>query len=713
MIRFLSLSILLCTYFGSLMAQPLLNKKFGEDKGDKAEAIVQTTNGDYIMVGYTFPKGRDNADIWVIRMSKNGDKLWEYKPLKDGHDFVSDLILAKDGDIVVAGNVGVKGDSRNTKGWIAKLDATKGTLKWEKTFGTKGEIVRDVIQTSDGAFVFAGASATMTKGSYDLWVGKLFVNGDLMWEKKYGGTQDDRATSVVETKDRNILVGGYTMSFGNGMKDMALHKIELATGKEMWSKTYGSTLNDVLTGLLELPNGQIILCGNTQSDKTRGAGRTDGELILVDKAGTVIWDKLYGKSGDDSFESVIKSNDGSLVVAGSLADKGMWVQKINMQGEVVWQASTTNDLDEQANAISVTKEGGYIVAGVSKNGSAGESDAWVFTVTDKGAFKNEVPAVAVNPAKPTSDPKKPGTNDPKKPTKPSTNGTSVAGTPTKPAPAKPTPTKPDATKPNPNLTLEKGETIEDLMKPNLYILAVGVSDYNDPKYNLTFAHTDADSVAEMFATMKGKIFRKVQVKKLLNQDASLVNIKVAINELEQQATQKDMVLMFFSSHGALDSKGNLYILPYDFSPVSLFATGLNIKDITSGVNGTPCKKLIFLDACHSGESGNDLLEFASLKDASIDNIVKEVAEADPGISIMTSSTGKEYSYEKPSWGHGAFTKAILEALRGGADFNKDKTIGFAELNLYVSERVKELTKGKQHPYTPINIFGNIPLFVLP
>jgi uncharacterized caspase-like protein len=170
--------------------------------------------------------------------------------------------------------------------------------------------------------------------------------------------------------------------------------------------------------------------------------------------------------------------------------------------------------------------------------------------------------------------------------------------------------------------------------------------------------------------------------------------------------------MYFSSHGALDNKGNLYILPHDFSPVSLFATALNIKDITSGVNGTPCKKLIFMDACHSGEAGADMLEFASIKDAGIDEVARQISDAEPGVTIMTSSTGKEYSYERTSWGHGAFSKAILEGLKGLADYNHDKVIVFNELNLYVSERVKELTKGKQHPFTPLNLFGNIPVFSL-
>lgn len=255
------------------------------------------------------------------------------------------------------------------------------------------------------------------------------------------------------------------------------------------------------------------------------------------------------------------------------------------------------------------------------------------------------------------------------------------------------------------------EEMANRMKPNLYILSVGVSKYKEEKYNLMFAHSDADSIAAMFNTMQGNLFNKVVTRKLLNQDANLMNIKLAINWLETEATQKDMIVMFISSHGDIDHKGNFYLLPHDFSPGNLFATALNVKDIVSGISGTPCKKMIFLDACQSGQSGSNLTEMASAKDVELGSIVKNISLVEKNMCIMTSSSGKEDSYEKRLWGHGAFTKAILEAcLKGCADYNKNKSIDLNELELYVGKRVKELTGDKQHPYTPIKSVGNVPIF---
>jgi hypothetical protein len=674
------LFLLLVGSASSLFAQNLVNIKLGGAQRDVARGAVQTPLGDYVVAGYSFsnPNGGGKADIVVTRIDKNGNKVWENYFGGRNHDMASDVIMARDGKFVIAGFTSESSSDNktvSTKGWIICLNP-KGQIEWQYTsYGDKAERVNSVAQAADGGFYFSGLTQSRTKGKEDMWVGKLDQTGKLRWEKRFGGALEDKGNGVVASKYGGCIAVGSTKSEGQGESDMMITRVG-EDGSMLWYKVLGGIDKDEAMSVTETPEGKIVVSGWTNS---KGFGKSDAELIFMNKDGSIVWDKTFGKAGNDAFSSVINTPDGNLIMSGyttplSASESNLWVVKTDHKGNVFWDKSSSGDKEEFTYSIQPLREGGYLLAGFTNNETAGESDMWLITMSNLGVYKANVPSIDIahnnKPARPQPQP-------PKKETKP---------------------TKPSE--------------MENWMKPNLYILAVGVSEYSDNKYNLTFAHTDADSVADMFATMKGKLFNKVEVKKLLNKDATLVNIKTAINWLEEQATQKDLIVMFFSSHGALDNKGNLYILPYDFNAISLFATALNIKDITNGINGTPCKKMIFMDACHSGEAGLDLLEFASIKDASMDGIVKEIAEAEPGITIMTSSTGKEYSYEKNSWGHGAFTKAILEGLNGKADFNKDKVIYFTELNLYVADRVKELTGGKQHPYTPINLFGNIPIFTL-
>lgn len=667
---------LMCLSFS--FAQTLINVKLGDKFTDVANAGVQTPMGDYLIVGqYEQPAATGKKDLWILRLDKYGKEVWEkHMGGANTHELANDVIMTKEGDFVVAGLVNEKqpnGDAIVSKAWIIKLDP-KGNVKWEAKFGNgKGELAKSIVQTPDGGFAFVGMSKSNPKGGkLDGFIVRIDPNGKLLWQKYFGGIYEDRLNTICNSKYGGFIIGGVKSKNQNDA-DSYIARLD-DKGTVIWEKTYGRNstetekANEEVLSVLETPDGRVVASGWAKTTNRM----QDALVMMLSKDGTQLWEKQYGKAGNDGFNSVTKTTeDNTFLAVGfttpkSATEGGLWVVKFDDKGNLLWDKSTSNDREESANCVSPLKDGGFLVVGKSENQSAGDADAWVLTMTSMGTINNPQPAIEPQPAI-----------------------------------VKPTPPKPGP-KENPN----------DIFKPNLYILTVGVSRYEDDNYNLHFAHTDADSIAEAFATMKGKIFNKVEVKKLLNEEATGKNIKMAISWLEQQATQKDMIIMFFSSHGALDNKGNLYILPHDFSPMSLFATALNIKDITSGTNAAPCKKLIFMDACHSGQSGNDLLEFASLKDASIDNVVKEIASAEPGVTIMTSSTGKEYSYEKTAWGHGAFSKAILEGLKGSADFNKDKVINFSELNLYVSERVKELTKGKQHPYTPINLSGNIPIYIL-
>lgn len=668
--------LFLVVFAFSAFSQPLINAKIGGKEDDIAYSALQTPLGDYVLAGAS-SSNNQKLDIWVTRRDKNGEKVWEKFIGGASHDFGYKVIQSKEGKFVVCGYVSDPDAKSNSGKATVICLSPKGEVEWQYNYGGgKGEKAMDIVQARDGGFVFVGYTKSYAKGQQDAWVVKLDAQGKMLWQKSLGGPNVEDANAVTPAKGGGYIVVGRVDTKIEGSekynKDIYIVKVDEA-GKELWSKTIKGAKNEEANAVVELPDGRIAVAGWTAS---KGAGRTDGNVILMTREGNFIWDKTFGKAGIDGFNAVSFVQEGEYLVAAgnstpaTASEGGMWVVKMDLKGNIIWERNTNNDKDEQVySTFNLTgKDGGFLLAGYSNNDTKGGRDAWLLTLTNTGTFKVNQPApppAKIDPpvvdTKPKKDPK-PGIKD-------------------------------------------------DPSKPNLYILSVGVSQYNETKYNLTYAHSDADSIAEMFATMKGKLYNKVEVTKLLNKDATLTNIKKSIQWLEEQATQRDMIVMFFSCHGALDHKGNLYILPHDFSPVSLFATGLNIKDITNGINGTPCKKLIFMDACHSGEAGQDMFDLV-MKDPFIDNVVKEIAEAEPGITLMTSSTGKEYSYEKPSWGHGAFTKAILEALSYKGDYNKDRIITINELNNYVSERVKNLTGGKQHPYTPVNLFGNIPVFYI-
>jgi uncharacterized caspase-like protein len=246
------------------------------------------------------------------------------------------------------------------------------------------------------------------------------------------------------------------------------------------------------------------------------------------------------------------------------------------------------------------------------------------------------------------------------------------------------------------VTASKTSQSETIYKPTLYLLTVGVSQYENKEYNLALADKDAKSIAEMFKYQEGKLYKKVVSKSLLNEQATKDNILDALDWIERETTQRDVVVLFTAGHGQNDDKGNYYFLSHDADAQNLRRTAIKWTEIQDTITSLPSKVILIADTCHSG----NIMGKGHRRD--ITGAIKSIINSGTGTIIMTASTGRGYSIEDKKWGHGAFTKAILEGLgEGKADYNNNDTIAMKEIDLYVTQRVKELTEGRQKPTTII------------
>ncbi len=247
--------------------------------------------------------------------------------------------------------------------------------------------------------------------------------------------------------------------------------------------------------------------------------------------------------------------------------------------------------------------------------------------------------------------------------------------------------------------------VSNLYKPTLYLLSIGVSEYKNSNYNLKVAHKDAHAVAEMFKKQEGKIYKKVVVKELLNQEATTDNILDGLDWIDKEVTQRDLAIIFMAGHGENDEKSNYYFISHDTNVQKLRRTALKWLEIEDTIKNLPSKVILLADTCHSGNITG------SRRRGNITGAIKSIVEAGTGAIVMMATTGNGYSYEKDEWGHGAFTKSLLEGLKESkADVDADGIITIKEIDLYMTQRVKVLTNGKQKPTTEIP--KSIPNFAL-
>jgi WD40 repeat protein len=238
------------------------------------------------------------------------------------------------------------------------------------------------------------------------------------------------------------------------------------------------------------------------------------------------------------------------------------------------------------------------------------------------------------------------------------------------------------------------ETLAPIARPSLYILAVGISEYAQPELNLRFAHRDAEEFAAAWKTQEGPVYAKVETRVLTNKEATVRGILDGMEWLVHSATQKDVAILFLSAHGVRDERDNYYLATHEIDLKRLRSTAVRWNEVESLIQDIPSKFLLFVDTCHSAG-------ITGAKGARGVDPLRELVSEDTGAIVLSSSMAREVSLEDPRWGHGAFTKALLDIFRGGADgdHNKDGYLSLTELNDELAERVKALTEGRQHTAT--------------
>jgi len=229
--------------------------------------------------------------------------------------------------------------------------------------------------------------------------------------------------------------------------------------------------------------------------------------------------------------------------------------------------------------------------------------------------------------------------------------------------------------------------------PSLYVLAVGVSDYPG-KLKLNYAANDAESLASALEKNSKGLYNKVEVDVLTDKKATRKGILKGLTWMRKKMTNNDVGVLFFAGHGGKDSDGSFYLFPVDVDPDDLLATGVPGDQVKKTLAGIPGKFLVMLDACHSGAVGGERRRAGG---SLTDELVRDLANDDFGILVMCSSMGREFSLESAKVGHGFFTLAIVEGLEGKAEKSKEGAVFTCNLYAYVTERVKELSKGEQHP----------------
>ena len=250
---------------------------------------------------------------------------------------------------------------------------------------------------------------------------------------------------------------------------------------------------------------------------------------------------------------------------------------------------------------------------------------------------------------------------------------------------------------------------EQIFKPTLYVLAIGISNYDNPDLRLQFPAKDAVDFSMAMLRQQGVLYEKVELRLLTDEQANAENIRDGLQWMKTETTYRDVAMLYMAGHGINNNVGDFFFMPVNADIDRLNATCVGYREIKETLDANAGKLLVFMDACHSG----NVLGGNQQRAAMLSQAISELTGADNGAVIFTSSTGRQFSLENSEWNNGAFTKALVEGLNGAADLFGRKTITVKNLESYVANRVKELTKGQQAPTTIIpNSVPDFPIAVV-
>ena len=344
--------------------------------------IVQTPDGGYVTVGFTCTFGTtlDVKSLWLVKVDNDGNGQWHQTYGGADSDEGQSIALTSDGGFIIAGST-YSLSATLKDGWILKTDAN-GNIIWTVVYdGGSYDNTYAVIENSDGDYVAAGYSVD-NQGFRQVLLIKIDASGNIIWDKTYGGLAEDQADSLVQTSDGGYAICGFTDSMGAGGDDVLLMKFD-SDGNELWSTSFGSIEDDRGYAVQEVPGGDLVLSGSSgplTGDRDLWMARTDAN-------GNAVWEKtLPGSLGWDQANDVKVAPDGGFVFVGFVDAVGsngdQWVVKTEGSGNVEWQEfyGGTGFLGEVGVGVCLDRDGNIVTTGQNPGGGFFEMDGWIVKI---------------------------------------------------------------------------------------------------------------------------------------------------------------------------------------------------------------------------------------------------------------------------------------------------------------------------------------------
>ena len=353
------------------------SKTYGGGNDDYPSLVIRTADLGYAILGITYSFGSGNKDIYLLKLDGNGNVIWS--KCYGGPNEERGLIIHQtfDNGYIIAGSTESYGFG-SKDAYVLKVDES-GNVEWTTVMGGElSDTNLDIKPVADG-YILANAISSYGIGGYDFNVTKLDLSGIFLWSKNIGGTSDDNPIVLNATEDGGVIVGGHTRSWGVGDWDMMLTKID-SNGNIVWNKIYGGGNYDFIRQMTTLSDGNYLIFGYNHTINVL----TDAIYISkMTPEGQILWSKYYGIDGIQYWNPfhgsipAIEDGEGSIIFAGERNDftnRDIFFVKTSQQGISydcdggIFFYTETNVIPTIINTVPAITSGGNTVTPVTIQG---------------------------------------------------------------------------------------------------------------------------------------------------------------------------------------------------------------------------------------------------------------------------------------------------------------------------------------------------------
>ncbi len=342
---------------------------------------VQTSDGGYAVSGDTNSSGAGGLDILLFKVDAMGNMLWSKTYGGNSDEISGDMCYTRDGGFAINGGTYSFGVG-NEDFWLVKTDAN-GNMQWNKTYGGTGlDYAMHIVQSSDGGYALLGYTNSSGDGDRDFWLLKTDTNGNLLWNRTYGGNGSDSAAGLVLSGDGGYVMSGFTNSFGAGGNDVWVVKAD-ASGNIVWNRTWGGNGTDNGYDLCQTSDGGFAFTGYTTS-----FGGYKVFLVKMSTNGNIQWNQTYAPSATNIALHLIQTSDGGYAMVGWNYANGQdfLLVKTDANGNLQWTNSYGGPKLENAYAVLQSSDGGYLLTGNTASFGAGSYDVWLVKTDSFGTL---------------------------------------------------------------------------------------------------------------------------------------------------------------------------------------------------------------------------------------------------------------------------------------------------------------------------------------